>query len=85
MPSSRSDPSFRRRGAGLRRWLLALGLLAAAPLAAHPSGGPYGPLRRFELAQPLPGLREVPVSAEARKALGWSAPEAVPGAYPLAD
>lgn len=38
-------------------------------------------LRHFELAQSLPGLKEVPVSEEARKVLGWSAPTHVPGAY----
>lgn len=39
-------------------------------------------LRRFELAQPLPGMKALPIAAEARKATGWRATSQLPGAYP---
>jgi parallel beta-helix repeat protein len=38
-------------------------------------------MRRFELAQPLPGVKELQVPAEALKATGWSTPARLPGAY----
>jgi hypothetical protein len=39
-------------------------------------------LRRFELAQPLPGMQEFPVAPEALKATGWTKAKQLPGAYP---
>jgi hypothetical protein len=39
-------------------------------------------MRRFELAQRLPGMEEVPVAAEALKATGWTKNTQLPGAYP---
>lgn len=41
-------------------------------------------LGRYELAQRLPGVQEVPVEAEAAKVLGWSGQPNLPGAYPEA-
>lgn len=42
-------------------------------------------LRRFDLAQRLPGMEERPVAAEALKATGWTNPKQLPGAYPAAE
>jgi parallel beta-helix repeat protein len=39
-------------------------------------------LRRFELAQPLPGMRQRSVAKEALKATGWKTATQLPGAYP---
>jgi parallel beta-helix repeat protein len=41
-------------------------------------------MRRFELAQRLPGMEELTVAPEARKATGWTTPKQLPGAYPTA-
>jgi hypothetical protein len=41
-------------------------------------------MRRFELAQRLPGMEELPVASEALKATGWTATKQLPGAYPAA-
>ncbi len=41
-------------------------------------------IRRFELAQRLPGMEELPVASEALKATGWTVPKQLPGAYPTA-
>jgi parallel beta-helix repeat protein len=38
-------------------------------------------LRRFELAQPLPGMQRRPVAKEALKATGWKTSTQFPGAY----
>jgi len=42
-------------------------------------------LRRFELAQRLPGMEELTVAPEALKATGWTTPKQLPGAYPTAE
>lgn len=42
-------------------------------------------LGRFELARRLPGMRDVPVAAEALDVLGWSGREHAPGAFPVAE
>lgn len=42
-------------------------------------------MRRFELAQPLLGMEELPVAPEALNATGWTAPKQLPGAYPSAE
>lgn len=42
-------------------------------------------MRRFELAQKLPGMEEQPVAAEALKATGWTAKKQLPGAYPVLE
>ena len=39
-------------------------------------------MRRFELAQQLPGMEDLPIAAEALKATGWTVPQQLPGAYP---
>lgn len=39
-------------------------------------------MRRFELAQRLPGMEEQPVASEALKATGWTEAKQLPGAYP---
>jgi len=41
-------------------------------------------MRRFELAQRLPGMEEQAVAPEALKATGWSTNKQLPGAYPAA-
>jgi hypothetical protein len=40
-------------------------------------------LRRFDLAQRMEGIHEIPVAPEAAKVLGWTATAALPGAYPV--